>query len=324
MLPLIGDVRFLMDKQKMYKIRPEKVRYIKLGAGGDWGKWCLDNGAIRLGYESPYHNESMNGQWEAVRNYWLKDRKGNEGAATRDVNQIRDFYELTENDLWITFYQRKLYWCRVSSNVEKMDDNSRVRKTIGKWSCNNLKGDVLTIENIDGRVTKVQGFRGTICGIDLQDYLVNKINGEVQPEIEIAKKHLGALKNGIKDLIKGLWWNDFELLVDLIFSSSGWQRISVLGKTEKDIDLDIFSPVTQKRAFVQIKSSSNKDTFESYIKLFSEYEQYDEMYFVVHTSGDDLRDVANGKENIHLMDLDRISDLVINAGLVNWLFTKRT
>lgn len=308
----------------MNKLVPEKVRYIKLGSGGDWEKWCLDNDAIRLGYESPYHNESMNGEWEVVRSYWLEARNDNEGAATRDLNQIRDFYELTEDDLWITFHQRKLYWCKVSNAVEKLKDGSRVRKTIGKWSCKSLNGQVLTIENIDGRVTKVQGFRGTICGIDLQDYLINKINGHAQPEVETAKQQLGLLKNSIKDLIKGLWWNDFELLVDLIFSSSGWQRISVLGKTEKDIDLDLFSPVTQKRAFVQIKSSSNAEIFRNYIKTFSEYEQYDEMYFVVHTAGDELKSISSDKMNIHLMDLDRIADLVINAGLVNWLITKRT
>lgn len=265
----------------------------------------------------------MNGQWDVVRNHWLNERKGNEGAATRDVNQIRDFYELEENDLWITFYQRKLYWCKASNTVERLEDGIRERKTIGKWSCKSLNGQALTIENIDGRVTKVQGFRGTICGIDLQDYLANKINGQPQPEVETAKQHLCKLKNSIKDLIKGLWWNDFELLIDLIFSSSGWQRISVLGKTEKDIDLDLFSPVTQKRAFVQIKSSSNAETFKSYIKIFSEYEQYDEMYFVVHTAGDELKTICSDKTNIHLMDLDRIADLVINAGLINWLITKR-
>lgn len=307
----------------MNKLEPEKVRYIKLGAGGEWEKWCLDNDAIRLGYKSQYHNESMNGEWEIVRNHWLKKRNS-KGAATRDLNQIRDFYELKEDDLWITFHQRKLYWCKVSDAVEELEeDGSRVRKTIGKWSCKSLKNDeVLAIENIDGRVTKVQGFRGTICGIDLQDYLVNKINGEVQPEVETAKFQLDALKNSIKDLIKGLWWNDFELLVDLIFSSSGWQRISVLGKTEKDIDLDLFSPVTQKKAFVQIKSSSDAEEFKKYIKIFSEYEQYDEMYFVVHTAGDELESISND-ENIHLMGLNRIADLVINAGLVNWLITKR-
>ena len=66
----------------MNKLVPEKVRYIKLGVGGNWEKWCLDNDAIRLGYESPYHNESVNGEWEIVRSYWLDARNGNEAATS--------------------------------------------------------------------------------------------------------------------------------------------------------------------------------------------------------------------------------------------------
>lgn len=307
----------------MNKIQPQKVRYIKLGIGGEWEQWCFENNAIRLGYVSPYHEESKSGEWDIVRSYWLKERNGNQGAATRDLNQIRDFYELSEDDLWVTFYKRKLYWCKSSHIVEKLDDGSRIRRNIVPWSCESISGNPLTIENIDGRVTKVQGFRGTICGIELQDYLISKINGELQHEVETAKNNLANLKNSTKDLIQGLWWNDFELLIDLIFSSSGWQRISVLGKTEKDIDLDLFSPVTQKRAFVQIKSKANANTFIEYKNLFLEYGQYDEMYFVVHTSSNDLHNISQSESNIHLMDLDRIADLVINAGLINWLITKR-
>ncbi len=81
--------------------------------------------------------------------------------------------------------------------------------------------------------------------------------------------------------------------------------------------------MTQKRAFVQIKSQSGVDTFKNYISLFEQYEQYDEMYYVVHTSSNELGRL-NTKDNIHLMDVDRISGLVVNAGLVNWLITKRT
>ncbi len=307
----------------MVVLTPSEIRYIKLGQGGAWEKWCLENNAIRLGYESDQHEESIRGEWEKIREYWLQARKGNEGAATRDLKQIRDFYELKENDLWITFYQRKLYWCRASSDVQELQDGSRIRKTIGFWSNKDSNGQVLGIENIDGRVTKVQRFQGTICKIELKDYLVNKINGISQPEVEAAKENLNLLKKSIKNLIKGLWWKDFELLVDLIFSNSGWQRISVLGKTEKDIDLDIFSPVTQKRAFVQIKSSADLSTFQNYIQKFSEYEQFDEMYFVVHSSNEDLPEASNRKANIHLIDLDRLADLVINSGLTNWLITKR-
>jgi len=217
----------------MNKIKPNKVRYIKLGMGGEWEEWCLQNNAIRLGYESPYHEQSKAGAWDIVKNYWLEVRNGHQGAATRDVNQIRDFYELPEDDLWVTFHQRKLYWCRASHGIEDLDDGSRIRKTISPWKCESVDGQPLTIENLDGRVTKVLGYRGTICGIDQQKYLLHKINGEPQPGVEEARKQLVDLTVSVKELIQGLWWHDFELLIDLIFSNSGWQRISVLGKRKR-------------------------------------------------------------------------------------------
>jgi len=69
---------------------------------------------------------------------------------------------------------------------------------------------------------------------------------------------------------------------------------------------------------------SNSAIFHEYINKFSEYAQYDEMYFVVHTPAGNLQEVSQGKKNIHLMDLDRIAELVIHAGLINWLITKRS
>lgn len=301
-----------------------KVRYIKLGDSGKWEKSSLENDqVVRLGYNSPFHDESLNGEWSVVRDFWLNERNNNEGAATRDINQIRDFYELSEADLWITFYQRKLYWCHAKKQVIELEDGSRIRKVIGAWSSYDKQGSPLLIENIDGRVTKVQGFRGTICSVELQDYLIRKINGEPQPEVEAAKNTLSLLKNNVKDLIKGLWWSDFELLIDLIFSQSGWQRVSVLGKTEKDIDLDVFSPVSQKRAFVQVKSTTNLKQFHEYYEIYKEYKQYDEMYFVYHSINGD-NELVIDDPRVSVWDISRIADLVINAGLISWLIEKRT
>ena len=307
----------------MEPIAPDKIRFIKLGEGGEWEQSCIHENTIRLGYDSPHHQDSLDGKWNEVRQYWLKVREGNEGAATRDVNQIRDFYELEENNVWITFYKKKLYWCRAASKVIELDDKSRIRNVIGGWSSTDINGQTLRIENIDGRVTKVQGFRGTICSIDLQDYLIRKINGQTIAEVENANSSLEKLKSDVEELIKGLWWHDFELLIDLVFSRAGWQRFSVLGKTEKDIDLDVYSPATQKRAFVQIKSTTTRDEIKSYIDTYNEYEQFDEMYFVYHTCHADLSDLETSDPNIHLWGLKRISELVVNAGLTEWLINKR-
>lgn len=302
-----------------------EIRYIKLGDGGKWERYCIEQQqTLRLGYESPHHQASLNGEWDTVRNFWVSARDGNQGAATRDLNQIRDFYELSESDIWITFFQRRLYWCHAGKEVHELEDGSRIRKVIGSWSCYDKKGSPLSIENIDGRITKVQGYRGTICGVELPDYLRRKIDGEVQPEIQATKKTLVALKQNIEDLIKGLWWNDFELLVDLIFSQSGWQRISVLGKTERDIDLDIFSPVTQKRAFVQVKSTTTANQIQNYREIFNQHDQYDEMYFIFHTFSGHLENLSIDDPRVAVWDISRIADLVINAGLIGWLLAKRT
>ncbi|HEH9432597.1 TPA: hypothetical protein SIA29_004352 [Aeromonas sobria] len=302
-----------------------KIRYIKLGDGGKWERYCIEEQQVlRLGYESPHHQESLGGDWDTVRNFWLSARKGNNGAASRDLNQIRDFYELSESDIWITFYRRKMYWCHAHKEVCELEDGSRIRKVIGSWSCFNKNGSPLSIENIDGRITKVQGYRGTICGVELPEYLLRKINGEVQPEIQSTKEALEALKRNIESLIKGLWWNDFELLIDLIFSQSGWQRISVLGKTEKDIDLDIFSPVSQKRAFVQVKSTTTANQIQSYREIFSQHHQYDEMYFVFHTFSGRLENLSIDDPRVAVWDISRVAELVINAGLIDWLLAKRT
>lgn len=302
-----------------------KIRYIKLGDGGKWESSCIEEDqTIRLGYESPYHKESLAGDWDAVHAFWLSRRNGKKGSATKDLNQIRDFYELEETDLWITFYKRKLYWCHAHKEVYELSPGgTRVRKVIGSWSCKDKNGDVLAIENLDGKITKVQGYRGTICGVELPDYLIRKINGELQPEVESTKESLVVLKQNVESLIRGLWWNDFELLVDLIFSQSGWQRISVLGKTEKDIDLDLFSPVTQKRAFVQVKSTTNAAQIQSYQEIFSQHDQYDEMYFVFHTFSGSIKGLDVRDPRVSVWDISRVADLVINAGLIGWLLAKR-
>ncbi|HHC5060708.1 restriction endonuclease [Aeromonas veronii] len=302
-----------------------KIRYIKLGDGGKWEPYCIEEKQVlRLGYESPHHQESLAGDWDTVRNFWLSARKGNNGAASRDLNQIRDFYELSEADIWVTFYRRKMYWCHAHKEVYELEDGSRIRKVIGSWSCLDKNGSLLSIENIDGRITKVQGYRGTICGVELPEYLLRKINGEVQPEIQSTKEALEALKKNVEDLIKGLWWHDFELLVDLIFAQSGWQRISVLGKAEKDIDLDIFSPVSQKRAFVQVKSTTTADQIQNYREIFSQHHQYDEMYFVFHTFLGSLKNLSINDPRVTLWDISRVAELVINAGLIDWLLAKRS
>lgn len=302
-------------------IKPSNALFIKLGEGGNWEKDCIEiENTIRLGFHNPHHEDCLKSNWNILEKYWTK-RKKTKGKATETVSQIKYFYESPEDVLWITFYNRKLYWCFAYSKVSILSDGSRVRKVKGKWSSEDINGNQLFVENLSGKLTKVQGFRGTICSVKEFEYLINKINCSKLPVIQVAEEALSALKVTLKPLIQSLSWKDFELLVDLIFTSSGWQRISVVGKTEKYIDIELISPVNNKRAFVQVKSQSTFDEFESYKSNFNNMKQYDEMYYVVHTPDKKLDGMKNEK-NIEVIGLDKITDLVINAGLINWLLKK--
>jgi len=328
---MLGYLLFLSRLTSMTRaeIAPSNIRFIKLGEQGRWEKSCIEEGTIRFGYESPYHAESLAGNWEVVRQHWIGARSGprREATANNDLRQIRDFYELDSNTLWFTFYNRKLWWCFAEEEViELEEDDSRIRRAVNGWSCTDLTGRDLTVQNLDGRVTATAGYQGTICALkeDLYDYFVRKINGATTKDVDDALTHLKSLTEAVKSLVLGLWWKDFELLTDLIFTRAGWQRTTELGKTQKSVDLDMFAPVTGRRAFVQVKSQANLATLLDTIEQFREMEGFDDLFFVVHTPDSGIRNYKANDPTIHVLDLNRIADLVVNAGLIQWLINKRS
>lgn len=93
-----------------------------------------------------------------------------------------------------------------------------------------------------------------------------------------AIEHLRNLERTVADLIRLLVPHDFELLVDLIFTASGWRRIGVVGKTQKTIDIALELPSTGERAFVQVKSKTKQSELDQYLLLFEEMDDYGRMF----------------------------------------------
>lgn len=301
--------------------KPE-VRYIKLGGGGRWEYECLfEEHSLRLGYESDQHRECLDGDWNAVREYWLGHRNGDEGSATRDVNQICDFYELPESTIWLTFHSGLMYWCNAKEFVQERPDGIRIRETVDGWRSKDATGRALRVAELDGRLTQVQAYRGTICQVQNPDYVLRRIRGEQEHEVNAAEKAISDLQDAVEKLVRGLWWGDFELLIDLIFTNAGWRRVSLLGKTQKSLDLELTSPATGRRAYVQVKSRADASTLATCIEEFREHDQH-EMYFVCHSySGrNDLPEIG---KPVYFWGIDEISKLVCELGLTSWLINKR-
>ncbi len=306
----------------MTKIKANKIRFIKLGRGGSFEKECIEeNQTLRLSYTEIDHNLCVNGHWQEVHDYFTTERNLDVGTATNHTNQIRKFYEEDQNTLWITFYDLKLWWCFSKPEITLLSDNTKTRPVIGKWSDKDINGNILLSSNISGKLLKTQGYRGTICNIIEEEYVLKKINCEQMKEVVEVETAMFELKTKLQSLIQHLQWQDFEILVDLIFRQAGWQRVSDLGKNQKTLDLELFSPVTGERAIVQIKSQSDLPQFLSYQNQFEANNDYDKFFYVVHTAKNNLATYENETET-KLYLVDKVAELTISAGLVEWVIKK--
>jgi hypothetical protein len=179
-----------------------------------------------------------------------------------------------------------------------------------------VNGEALTKDNLSGALTKLAAYRGTSCDVDVSDYVVRRVNGHKTPEVERA---IGARKELVAaalDLMKLLGPKDFELLVDLVFTSSGWRRLGVVGKTQKTLDLSLELPSTGERAFVQVKSRTDSKELADYIEQIDDG-LYRRMFFVFHSG-----EVETDDERVTVIGPEKLAELVADAGLVGWLIRK--
>ena len=137
------------------------------------------------------------------------------------------------------------------------------------------------------------------------------------PEVERALETSKKMKSSVLDLMRLLGPRDFETLVDLVFSTSGWRRQGPVGKTQKTLDLDLTLPSTGERAFVQVKSRTTSAELAEYVGKLDELGPYDRMFYVYH-SGTAITD----DDRVIVVGPERLAELVLDAGLVNWLIRK--
>lgn len=290
-----------------------KVYFIKLGEGGKWEDECIENGIIKFGYRETPTEFCLHGEWGKVETFWT-ERRGNKSAASNDTRQIRTFFEATSDDLFITFSGGYLWWCqpRDVPVVLAEEEGVRMRSTVDGWRNTSFGGDPLLASSLSGKLAMTQMYRGTICKVEDRDYLLRRINGQRTPLLAEAEATEKVLVEQILAMVRLLTPEDFELVVELIFSRSGWQRQSQTGGTQKSIDLDLRLPATGERAFVQIKSQTNQVEFDAYA---TEFASSGRVFYVWHTGT--LKDPPPA--NITLWGPKDIGSLVLNAGLLAWL-----
>ena len=119
------------------------------------------------------------------------------------------------------------------------------------------------------------------------------------------------------EMMRLLGPRDFEVLTDLVFTSSGWRRLGAVGKTRKTLDIDLLLPSTGERAFVQVKSKTRSAELAEYVSELDEYGSYDRMFYVFHSG-----EAKTDDERVTVVGPERMAELVVDAGLVDWLIRK--
>ena len=307
----------------MNPIDPTETRYIKLGAGGKWVQLSHDRGEIHFSHRSVPHDLCVRGDWDAVVRH-LVDRGRSPAKAKDAAREIRDFYTLGVDSLWITVADGHLWWAFAAPEVvwlgaEEDGRGARMRRTVDGWRKTNIKGESLRTDHLSTKLTQVAAYRQTICRVKASDYLIRRINGVGEPVVAQAREARGAMIAVAAEMIAGLHWADFETLVDLIFARSGWQRTSRVGENLTDVDLILEQPATGETAFVQVKSKAGQAVLNDYIGRFKQ-SGHDRMFFVCHSPKGALSAADDAK--LHVWAGDHLADAAVRAGLFDWLMER--
>lgn len=304
----------------MPAIAPSSIRYIKLGSGGVFAPACLGRGEIHLSYKEVPHDLCLAGNWDGVVDWFVKH--GRKLSKARDATrEIRDFYTLGPECLWITFADGFLWWSFSEPVITwrgpgDPTQGARTRPTIGGWRNSSMCGRPLRMQGLTSKLTQVANYRQTICQVAHDAYLVRKINDVAEPIVAEAHAARQTLIDVANRMIAELHWADFEVLADLILARGGWQRVSVLGETMADIDLIIEQPTLGERATVQVKSRASQAVLDEHIEHFRRAGET-RTFFICHSPQGHLS--VAGSPGVHLWTGDALAAITIKSGLFDWL-----
>ena len=316
----------------MEPIAIKSAYYVKLGRGGEWADESFRDGIIRIGWKDQALDDLNN--WvadsmvaDSIRDVERHSREmrgapTGKAAISNEVSALDKIVHSTPEDVWITFHDSYLWWCRVGPDKIQQDAISKYRTVAGKWSKCDIDDKPLIINEIPGRLSMKQGFRATICGFDEEqlDDLRRLLNNQPSEDFQAISEAKETLTTLVERGLSHLHWSDFEILVDLVFRNAGWRRVSCVGGIMKSVDMELEEPITGYRYQVQVKSDATIADFTKYADEFDDG-AFKKLYFVVHNAKEKWANVPEYK-NVELILQEQLAKMVVDFGLVNWVLKK--
>ena len=308
----------------------DSVRYVKNGRRGCWWPVARDQGQVHAGWSNVSHALLVDpGDFVAVQAAVEQDPTQNQdpGARRRDFNQLRALLDQPSRHVWITIEDSYLWWCTVQNGATPNPQGGGA--TTGNfwltctrpWSNKSLGGRLLAISDLPGIVSRVAGFRGTVCEPKGAETILRVIRDERDPSAAAAAQSRAAYEQAVGAMIQQLTWQDFEHLVDMILARTAWTRISKLGGVQEGYDIEAKNLAADEIAFVQVKGSASQSELLEYVERFQRRrESYDRMIFAVHSPEADL--IPPKDLPVQVWTGDRLARLVVRLGLGEWVETR--
>lgn len=332
------------------------VYYIKLGDGQhpEIARKCIEDDLLWLGFiEAPEdviqevllnEQKSLSKDWKES---WEPVRKKypdkNSQTQTNYAKAIRQFYTATEDDYFFTFLNSTMYYCHPVGDIIPITESntlgcftpgSRIRATTGWKNCAETDESIkLSERNLSGLITKKKIYRGTICGLkeEEQKVFIHTLQQRF-PESEKMKEAQAKIPELIKYVIHLLNDKDFEILVDMLLTKSGWRRVGEVGGTQKAIDMQYRIPITNETIYVQVKSVLDDNIVNKALKKLTEVFKDKEnvtCYIVYHTLENDVKEtiIPPTYENLLLKTLNRDALAKLCAEhqeVIDWLYQRTT
>ena len=220
---------------------------------------------------------------------------------TRARNVIRTVCVADEGDIFFTFHNGKLWWCRPKGtpgeNIEFRKDmidkeSKEYRKSdliryTTEWSDKSRDGERTLYEwAICGQLRRKQMVQGTLSELKDNDIPLFKwtIGLEKCPMLSSFDEQLENLKPELCKAVRLLAPADFEAFVDMVFTQSGLRRMGRSGSNMKAIDGEYQLPFNginpkalnktgpaEKTIYVQIKARLSKSELNKATEALYEF-----------------------------------------------------
>lgn len=302
---------------------PRSVRYVKLGAGGRWWRSARKRGEIHFGWKSVPGEALAAGDLGTVERT-IREEYGPKPGATQDFRAVCSVLDRPSRHVWVAYEDGCLWWCTVRDGItlnpagESFDLGHFWLTCDRPWTDRSLGGRRLVLSELPGTVGATGGFQGTACTPGGWKTILRILADAEDPELMAAAQARGAYEAAVAVLVARLGSKDFELLVDLILSRTGWSRLEKLGGSTEGIDIEVENPALDEIAFVQVKSAARQSVLDDYVGRFMDRrDRYARMIFAVHSPKGGL--AAPAGLPVQVWDGARIARLVVRLGLGDWV-----